>query len=190
LAGIFKIGNDLSQFVGPVILSHLLRSMQEGDPAWVGYVYAFIIFVGVTLGVLCEAQYFQNVWRVGFRLRSTLVAAIFHKSLRLTHEARKNFASGKVTNMITTDANALQVYLGSVKLVLHNYGFVTAKIVSLFFTANITTAPWLMVSSLSHHCVYDSALSATRSCFAFWFIDSVSPNSSPDSDYKQNAETD
>jgi len=41
-------------------------------------------------------------------LRSTLVAAIFHKSLRLTHEARKNFASGKVTNMITTDANALQ----------------------------------------------------------------------------------
>jgi hypothetical protein len=92
--------------------------------------------------------------------------------------------------MITTDANALQVYLGSVKLVLHNYGFVTAKIVSLFFTANITTAPWLMVSSLSHHCVYDSALSATRSCFAFWFIDSVSPNSSPDSDYKQNAETD
>ncbi|WZZ71707.1 hypothetical protein YC2023_083077 [Brassica napus] len=139
------IGNDLSQFVGPVVLSHLLRSMQEGDPAWVGYVYAFLIFVGVvsikneytelshhstshivvvlvitseklfrfeiyfqTLGVLCEAQYYQNVWRVGFRLRSTLVAAIFHKSLRLTHEARKNFASGKVTNMITTDANALQ----------------------------------------------------------------------------------
>ncbi|VVA93078.1 unnamed protein product [Arabis nemorensis] len=108
LGGIFKIGNDLSQFVGPVILSHLLRSMQEGDPAWVGYIYAFLIFIGVTLGVLCEAQYFQNVWRVGFRLRSTLVAAIFHKSLRLTHEARKNFASGKVTNMITTDANALQ----------------------------------------------------------------------------------
>ncbi|KAF2550576.1 hypothetical protein F2Q68_00034921 [Brassica cretica] len=108
LGGIFKIGNDLSQFVGPVVLSHLLRSMQEGDPAWVGYVYAFLIFVGVTLGVLCEAQYYQNVWRVGFRLRSTLVAAIFHKSLRLTHEARKNFASGKVTNMITTDANALQ----------------------------------------------------------------------------------
>ncbi|XP_010522096.1 PREDICTED: ABC transporter C family member 12-like isoform X2 [Tarenaya hassleriana] len=108
LGGLFKIGNDLSQFVGPVLLNHLLRSMQEGDPAWVGYGYAFLIFVGVTLGVLCEAQYFQNVWRVGFRLRSTLVAAIFRKSLRLTHEARKNFPSGKITNMITTDANALQ----------------------------------------------------------------------------------
>ncbi|XP_033137229.1 ABC transporter C family member 12 isoform X2 [Brassica rapa] len=107
--GIFKIGHDLSQFVGPLILSQLLRAMQEDDPAWVGYVYAFLIFVGVTLGVLCQSQYFQHVGRAAFRLRSTMVAAVFHKSLRLTHEARKNFTSGKVTNMITADASALQL---------------------------------------------------------------------------------
>ncbi|KAI3682950.1 hypothetical protein L1987_83349 [Smallanthus sonchifolius] len=41
-------------------------------------------------------------------IRSILVAAVFQKSLRLTHEARKNFPSGKTMNMITTDANALQ----------------------------------------------------------------------------------
>ncbi|KAK6917096.1 ABC transporter-like, ATP-binding domain [Dillenia turbinata] len=70
--GLFKIGNDLSQFVGPVLLNHLLQSMEQGDPAWIGYMYAFFIFVGVSLGVLCESQYFQNVMRVGFRLRSTL----------------------------------------------------------------------------------------------------------------------
>ncbi|GKV41422.1 hypothetical protein SLEP1_g48959 [Rubroshorea leprosula] len=49
--------------------------MQQGDPAWTGYIYAFSIFAGVAVGVLCEAQYFQNVMRVGFRLRATLVAA-------------------------------------------------------------------------------------------------------------------
>ncbi|CAM8900430.1 unnamed protein product [Rhodiola kirilowii] len=108
LGGIFKIGNDLGQFVGPVLLNYLLQSMQRGDPSWIGCIYAFFIFVGVTVAVLCEAQYFQNVMRVGFRLRSTLVAAIFRKSLRLTHEARKNFPSGMITNMISTDANALQ----------------------------------------------------------------------------------
>ncbi|XP_057458600.1 ABC transporter C family member 12-like isoform X2 [Lotus japonicus] len=70
--GFCKIGNDLSQFVGPVLLNHLLDSMQNGDPTWIGYVYAFSIFVGVSAGVLCEAQYFQNVMRVGFQLRSTL----------------------------------------------------------------------------------------------------------------------
>ncbi|XP_073280878.1 ABC transporter C family member 12-like isoform X1 [Primulina huaijiensis] len=106
--GMFKIGNDLSQLAGPVLLNHLLKSLEQGDPAWVGYMFAFSIFVSVSLGVLCEAQYFQNVMRVGLRLRSTLVAAIFRKSLRLTHEARKQFPSGKITNLITTDANALQ----------------------------------------------------------------------------------
>ncbi|KAM6551932.1 hypothetical protein CsatB_001740 [Cannabis sativa] len=105
---LFKIVYDLSQFVGPVVLSHLLQSMQRGDPAWIGYIYAFLIFAGVSIGVLTESQYFQNVMRVGFRLRSTLVAAIFRKSLRLTHESRKNFSTGKITNMITTDANSLQ----------------------------------------------------------------------------------
>ncbi|XP_017970733.1 PREDICTED: ABC transporter C family member 12 isoform X2 [Theobroma cacao] len=108
LGGVFKIGTDLCQFVGPMLLNHLLQSMQRGDPAWIGYIYAFLMFLGVLSVVLLESQYMQNVWRVGFRLRSTLVAAIFHKSLRLTHEARKNFPSGKITNMITTDANALQ----------------------------------------------------------------------------------
>ncbi|KAL6991613.1 Canalicular multispecific organic anion transporter 1, partial [Sarracenia purpurea var. burkii] len=106
--GFWKIGNDASQFVGPIILNQLLQSMQRRDPAWIGYIYAFSIFGGVVLGVLCEAQYFQNVMRVGYRLRSTLIAAVFRKSLRLTHESRKTFATGKITNLMTTDAEALQ----------------------------------------------------------------------------------
>ncbi|KAL3322636.1 hypothetical protein AABB24_039965 [Solanum stoloniferum] len=106
--GLFKVGSDLCQFVGPLLLNRLLESLERGDPAWIGHLYAFLIFVGVSFGVLCEAQYFQNVMRVGFRMRSTLVAAIFHKSVRLTLEDRKQFPSGKITNMITTDANALQ----------------------------------------------------------------------------------
>ncbi|CAK7350710.1 unnamed protein product [Dovyalis caffra] len=108
LGGLFKICYDLSQFVGPIVLSHLLQSMQRGDPAWMGYVYAFLIFLGVFFGVLCESQFFLNVMRVGFRTRSTLVAAIFRKSLKLTHDGRKSFPSGKITNMISTDATALQ----------------------------------------------------------------------------------
>lgn len=106
--GFWKIGNDLSQFVGPLLLNSLLLSMQRGDPAWIGYIIAFSIFVGVVLGVLSEAQYFQTVMRVGFRLRSTLVAAVFRKSLKLTHESRRKFASGKITNLMTTDAESLQ----------------------------------------------------------------------------------
>ncbi|KAF4398458.1 hypothetical protein G4B88_025437 [Cannabis sativa] len=106
--GLFKIFYDLLQFVGPVLLSQLLQSMQRGDPSWIGYIYAFLIFAGVSVGVVNESRYYQNVQRVGLWMRSTLVAAIFRKSLRLTHEGRENFPTGKITNMITTDASSLQ----------------------------------------------------------------------------------
>eukprot|EP00250_Pteridium_aquilinum_P005352 c15461_g1_i1 orf=573-5420(+) len=108
LGGIFKIGNDASQFTGPVFLNLLLASMQNGDPTWIGYIYAASIFVGVFGGVLCEAQYFQNVMRVGFRIRSSMIAAVFRKTLRLTNEGKQGFASGRITNLITTDVEALQ----------------------------------------------------------------------------------
>nr|XP_027190431.1 ABC transporter C family member 12-like isoform X3 [Cicer arietinum] len=81
----------------------LLRAFNNslGKRFWYGGIYKLVC-------VLCDAQYVQNVMRVGFQLRSTLVAAVFRKSLRLTHESRKKFSSGKLMNMITTDANALQ----------------------------------------------------------------------------------
>ncbi|TYK01412.1 ABC transporter C family member 2-like isoform X2 [Cucumis melo var. makuwa] len=82
--------------------------MQHGDPPKIGYIYAFSIFVGVLFGVLCEAQYLQNVMRVGFRLRSVLVASIFRKSMRLTHEDSKKFGTGKITNLMTSDTAALE----------------------------------------------------------------------------------
>ncbi|KAJ0493972.1 putative ABC-type xenobiotic transporter [Helianthus annuus] len=47
VGGFWKIGNDLAQFVGPLILNQLLLAMQEGGPAQIGYIYAFLIFVGV-----------------------------------------------------------------------------------------------------------------------------------------------
>ncbi|PRQ29587.1 putative xenobiotic-transporting ATPase [Rosa chinensis] len=108
LGGFFKICHDLSQFLGPILLNRLLQSMQRGEPAWIGYIYAFLIFIGVSFGVLPESHFYQNIMRVGFRLRSTLVAAIFRKSIRITHEGHKKFPTGKITNMMSTDANALQ----------------------------------------------------------------------------------
>ncbi|CAI5486528.1 unnamed protein product [Closterium sp. Naga37s-1] len=60
-------------------------------------------------GVICEAQYFQNVMRVGFQLRQAMVAAVFSKSLRLSHSGRQGFSTGRITNMMTNDAESLQM---------------------------------------------------------------------------------
>eukprot|EP00897_Mesotaenium_endlicherianum_P001271 jgi/Mesen1/1171/ME000124S00204 len=125
LGGVFKIGNDAAQFVGPLMLKSLLASMQDGEPAWHGYMYACIIFVGLMVGVLCEAQYFQNVMRVGFHIRTALVASVFRKSLRLSYGGRSNFSSGRIVNMMTSDAEAMSMVCQN----LHNLWSAPMRIV-------------------------------------------------------------
>ncbi|GKA84558.1 ABC transporter C family member 2 isoform X1, partial [Tanacetum coccineum] len=66
--GFWKIGNDLSQFVGPLILNQLLLSMQERGPAQTGYIYAFSIFVGVNV-----CQSLHTLWSAPFRIILALV---------------------------------------------------------------------------------------------------------------------
>ncbi|KAK9267317.1 hypothetical protein L1049_009740 [Liquidambar formosana] len=66
--GFWKIGNDASQFVGPLILNQLLQSMQQGDPAWIGYIYAFSIFVGVQI-----CQSLHTLWSAPVRIVVAMV---------------------------------------------------------------------------------------------------------------------
>ncbi|KAF8030768.1 hypothetical protein BT93_D0066 [Corymbia citriodora subsp. variegata] len=45
LGGLFEMGCGLFEFAGPILLNYLLQSMQRGDPAWIGYICAFLILV-------------------------------------------------------------------------------------------------------------------------------------------------
>eukprot|EP00898_Chlorokybus_atmophyticus_P000774 jgi/Chlat1/1698/Chrsp127S01927 len=111
LGGAYKVFNDAAQFVGPVVLKLLLQAVQNGEPHWKGYSFAAAIFLGQMVGALAENQYFQIVMRVGFQVRSALVSAIFRKTLHLSHAGRDGVTSGKVTNLITSDAESLQMLM-------------------------------------------------------------------------------
>ncbi|GBG83673.1 hypothetical protein CBR_g37475 [Chara braunii] len=108
LGGFCKLFNDASQFTGPVFLNLLLKSMQNNEPAWKGYLYSCAIFVAMMIGVIGEGQYFQTVMRVAFHLRAVLIAAIFGKSMALSHTAREKVSTGFITNLISSDVESLQ----------------------------------------------------------------------------------
>jgi hypothetical protein len=68
--GLFwKVFNDASQFVGPMILKQLIlvaHPDKDGnyDPMHVGYELAFAMFAGQIVGAFGECQYFQTMMRV------------------------------------------------------------------------------------------------------------------------------
>jgi hypothetical protein len=73
----FKAANDASQFVGPVFLNYLLGSIGRNDPPGKSYLFAVVMFAGLILGSLAEAQYWQRSMRAGFRLRAALISAVY-----------------------------------------------------------------------------------------------------------------
>lgn len=58
---------------------------------WIWLIHLLVNTFFQVLGVLCEAQYFQNVMRVGYRLRSALV--LFYVSLHFQSATMALFSS-------------------------------------------------------------------------------------------------
>ncbi|KAI8838941.1 P-loop containing nucleoside triphosphate hydrolase protein [Chytridium lagenaria] len=63
------------------------------------------------LGTLLLNNFFQLATASGMKMRTTLTAAIYRKSLRLSSAARQNFNSGKVINLVSTDCNRIEMFM-------------------------------------------------------------------------------
>ena len=61
----FKLGNDASQFVGPIFLNLLLGIVETGGSAVLGYSYATLMLILLIAGTLSDNQHFQLVMRAG-----------------------------------------------------------------------------------------------------------------------------
>ena len=61
----FKLVNDAAQFVGPLFLNLLLNVVSSGQPSYLGYSYAVLMFVLLVIGTLSDNQHFQRVMRAG-----------------------------------------------------------------------------------------------------------------------------
>ena len=113
LGGFWKLFNDASQFVGPIILGKMIGYVKAPNSSIaIGFAYACAMFMGQIVGALGEGQYYQNVMKVGLKVRSSLTAAIFKKSLKLHFGKAKSgnakMSRGKLVNMISSDTEALQ----------------------------------------------------------------------------------
>ncbi len=71
---------------------------------------------------------------IGICLRTTIVTALYKKSLRLSPAARADFSTGQIVNMMSTDANRLD----SLMMTLNNLfsaGFLLVAIIALLINS-------------------------------------------------------
>ena len=109
-AGYLKLVHDLCVFIGPQVLKALIKFINTPDaPLSTGlYLTALVTLSQLTMS-LCLRQYFFACYCTGLRLRSSVVTAVFNKSLTLSSQARLSKTTGEITNLMSTDAQRLQV---------------------------------------------------------------------------------
>ncbi|OUC48998.1 ABC transporter transmembrane region [Trichinella nativa] len=73
------------------------------EPVWKGYFYSVLMFASALIFTVLTQYHFHMVYQLSIKVRSTLVSALFTKSLRLSNAARRQSTIGEVVNLMSVD---------------------------------------------------------------------------------------
>ena len=113
-AAIIKTVSDCLNFMQPQLLRFLIafvdsyRAGQTPQPPVKGAAIALAMFAVSIAQTLLLHQYFQRGFEAGMRIKSSLTAAIYKKSMRLSNEGRASKSTGDIVNYMAVDAQRLQ----------------------------------------------------------------------------------
>lgn len=74
------------------------------EPLWHGLIIAIGFFVVSTVQSVLINVYFHVMFSIGMRVRSSLISAIYRKSLSLSNDARRETTTGEIVNLMSVDA--------------------------------------------------------------------------------------
>ncbi|KAK6098443.1 hypothetical protein MT418_002471 [Batrachochytrium dendrobatidis] len=114
-SAIFKGCQDILGFVQPQFLhqmmefasSYSVESTTPPIPMYRGFIIAFSMLGIALLQTVLLHQYFHVCLITGMRIRSSIVTAIYRKSLRLSSKARQSSTNGEISNLMAVDASRL-----------------------------------------------------------------------------------
>ncbi|KAK8759791.1 hypothetical protein V5799_028949 [Amblyomma americanum] len=107
VASILKLVQDTLQFVSPQLLSLMIGFEGSGEPAWKGVFYAALLFVTASVQTLMNSRYSYLKNITAMRIRTSLISAIYRKSLVLSNAAKKESTTGEIVNLMSNDAQRL-----------------------------------------------------------------------------------
>ncbi|MCJ1476856.1 hypothetical protein MMC13_005525 [Lambiella insularis] len=112
-AALFKTVSDVLAFVQPQLLRLLISWVDsyrrpEPEPLVRGVAIAAAMFAVSVSQTVCLHQYFQRAFETGMRIRSSLTAMIYAKSLKLSNEGKASKSTGDIVNYMAVDTQRLQ----------------------------------------------------------------------------------
>ncbi|NWX34149.1 MRP1 protein, partial [Notiomystis cincta] len=99
---------DIFLFSTPKVLSLFLKFIEDqAAPSWLGYFYAFSMFLLGCLQTLFEQRYMYMCLVLGLRLRTAVTGLVYRKILVMSNASRKAAAIGEIVNLVSVDVQKL-----------------------------------------------------------------------------------
>ena len=110
---VIKTVSDVLQFAQPQLLRLLIAWVDSyrtptPQPAVRGVALALCMFAVSVAQSLALHQYFQRAFETGMRIRSSITAMIYRKSLRLSNEGKAAKSTGDIVNYMAVDTQRMQ----------------------------------------------------------------------------------
>ncbi|EGF81682.1 hypothetical protein BATDEDRAFT_19380 [Batrachochytrium dendrobatidis JAM81] len=98
-----------------VLLLYMITWIQDtqagvatfGD--WFGYVMAISIFLAQLFTTFADNWQLELTTKTGYNIKTSLIAALYKKSLVLSGKSRLKYSIGMITNIIATDTNRVDI---------------------------------------------------------------------------------
>ncbi|KAJ3075759.1 hypothetical protein HDU98_006997 [Podochytrium sp. JEL0797] len=124
LLGVLLIASNLCNLFAPYFVQWILDfsinqySIAQGfapetdsEPMGKGIGLVLGLMASQVIGAFLSAHYQQEASVEAIRLRTTMTAVIYRKSLKLSSSARQEFTSGNVINLVSTDTNRIEMFV-------------------------------------------------------------------------------
>ncbi|CAH8873035.1 unnamed protein product [Trichobilharzia szidati] len=87
----------------------LLQFLSKPEaPLWQGYFIATSMLLMQIISVFLSQKGFYSCLSLGISVRSALTSAVYRKSLRLSSEARAEYTTGELVNLLSVDVNRIK----------------------------------------------------------------------------------
>ncbi|XP_038183156.1 ATP-binding cassette sub-family C member 2 [Arvicola amphibius] len=128
---ILKFIHDILMFLNPQLLKFLIAFVSDpGTYAWVGFISAILMFVVSLIQSFCLQSYFQLCFVLGMSVRTTVMASVYKKALKLSNLARRQYTVGETVNLMSVDAQKLMDVTNYFQL---TWSTVLQIVLSIFF---------------------------------------------------------
>ena len=107
---LLKFCCDLLNLASPKVMKLIINFVTSySDEAvieeehWKGYFYVVLLFFVVSIQSILMSQYFEHMFTIGVKVRTTLISALYKKSLKISAAAKKESTMGEVVNLMSVD---------------------------------------------------------------------------------------